>query len=128
MAAALSALLLACQILAWALWPVAAGRSCISSYSLGDLPPSVGGHTAGPAAGLVDLPEAGCNLDNVLSEVERRLPLQALERTGGVRTTAAKLLGVTFRSFRYRLSKYGLAPDDVDEDTPLEPVPSPRRP
>jgi two-component system response regulator PilR (NtrC family) len=64
---------------------------------------------------LVTLPEEGCNLDEVMSEVERRLMLEALERTGGVRKAAAQLLGITFRSLRYRLEKHNL---DVGGDAP----------
>jgi two-component system response regulator PilR (NtrC family) len=60
------------------------------------------------------LPEAGCDLDSVLGEVERRLILQALERSGGVRTTAAKSLGVTLRSLRYRMQKLALQDDDEE--------------
>ena len=65
---------------------------------------------------LVALPDEGCNLDDVLGEVERRLLLQALERSGGVRTQAAKLLGVTLRSLRYRLQKHALG--DPGDDAP----------
>jgi two-component system response regulator PilR (NtrC family) len=59
-------------------------------------------------------------LDSVLGEVERRLMLQALERTGGVRKAASKLLGISFRSLRYRLEKHAidLAGDDDNEDEP----------
>jgi two-component system response regulator PilR (NtrC family) len=63
---------------------------------------------------LLRLPEQGCDLDGVLGEVERRLLLQALERTGGVRKAAAKLLGITFRSLRYRLGKHALDPEGGD--------------
>ncbi len=85
--------------------------------ALGDLPPSIAGATASPAPALLTLPPEGCDLDAVLAEAERRLILQALERTGGIRTHAAKLLGVTFRSLRYRLRKMGLDPgDDVGDD------------
>jgi two-component system response regulator PilR (NtrC family) len=84
---------------------------------LGDLPKEVAGAAAQPTPALVGLPEEGCNLDDVLGEVERRLLLQALERAGGVRTQAAKLLGVTFRSLRYRLQKHALgAADDAGDD------------
>jgi two-component system response regulator PilR (NtrC family) len=54
-------------------------------------------------------------LDEVVNEVERRLLTAALERTGGVRTAAAKLLGISFRSMRYRMAKLGLAEDEPDE-------------
>jgi two-component system response regulator PilR (NtrC family) len=33
---------------------------------------------------------------------------QALARAGGVKTEAARLLSLTFRSLRYRLAKYGI--------------------
>ncbi len=82
----------------------------------GDLPLQVSGHVATTGSGLVDLPDGGCELDAVLAEVERRLLVQALERTGGVRTRAAKLLNVTFRSLRYRLAKYGMDPSDSSDD------------
>ncbi|MFO0665927.1 MAG: sigma-54 dependent transcriptional regulator [Polyangiaceae bacterium] len=83
---------------------------------LGDLPRELAGTTANATPALTTLGEDGCKLDEVVAEVERRLILQALERTGGVRTAAAKLLGITFRSFRYRLQKLGLASED---DEPL---------
>jgi len=82
---------------------------------LGDLPESISGHASAPAQSLLDLPAGGLNLDDVLNEAERRLLIAALERTGGVRKRAAELLGVTFRSLRYRLKKQGLSDDDEDE-------------
>ena len=54
------------------------------------------------------LPEAGLNLDGVVGSVERQLIQQALERTQGNKTEAAKLLGISFRSLRYRLDKIEL--------------------
>jgi two-component system response regulator PilR (NtrC family) len=82
---------------------------------LGDLPESISGHASAPAQSLLELPPQGLKLDDVLNEAERRLLLAALERTGGVRKRAAELLGVTFRSLRYRLQKQGLV-DDEDEE------------
>jgi len=93
------------------------------AIGLGDLPPEISGVPATPAPSLVMLPEEGCNLDGVIDEVERRLIVQALERSGGVRTHAAKLLGVTLRSLRYRLQKHALADEGEDPpSTPSEPV------
>jgi two-component system response regulator PilR (NtrC family) len=40
--------------------------------------------------------------------MERQMLEAALERAGGVKTEAARLLSVTFRSLRYRLAKYGI--------------------
>ena len=83
---------------------------------LGDLPESVSGHAGAPAQSLLELPAEGLNLDDVLNEAERRLLVAALERSGGVRKRAAELLGVTFRSLRYRLQKQGLGDADPDAD------------
>ncbi|MGD0676832.1 MAG: sigma-54 dependent transcriptional regulator [Polyangiaceae bacterium] len=86
---------------------------------LGDLPRELSGAASQATPALVGLPEEGCNLEEVLGEVERRLLLQALERSGGVRTQAAKLLGVTFRSLRYRVQKHALAEDEAtDAESP----------
>jgi two-component system response regulator PilR (NtrC family) len=81
---------------------------------LGDLPPEVAGAVAQPLPALVALSDDGCKLDEVLGEVERRLILQALERSGGVRSQASKLLNVTLRSLRYRLHKHGLGDAESD--------------
>jgi two-component system response regulator PilR (NtrC family) len=83
------------------------------SIGLGDLPEAVSGMAAVESPGLLTLPESGCNLDEVLGEVERRLIVQALDASGGVRGTAANLLHITTRSLRYRLAKLGLS-DDTD--------------
>ncbi len=85
-----------------------------SIIGLGDLPHELSGVVAQPTPSLVSLPEEGVNLDDVLGEVERRFILQALDRTGGVRTNAAKLLGVTMRSLRYRMQKHALQDDDEE--------------
>jgi two-component system response regulator PilR (NtrC family) len=66
--------------------------------------------SAGPL--VPALPEEGVDLDAYLAEVERQLLVAALEKVGGVRKDAAKLLRTTFRSLRYRLAKYGLGGDD----------------
>lgn len=78
------------------------------TIGLGDLPSIVSGLSGQATPFVTSLPPEGCNLDEVLSEIERRLIVQALERTEGVRTPAAKLLGITFRSLRYRLQKQGI--------------------
>ena len=54
------------------------------------------------------LPSEGVDLDDVLAGYERALLTQALDQSGGVKKRAAQLLGVSFRSFRYRLEKLGL--------------------
>jgi DNA-binding NtrC family response regulator len=54
-------------------------------------------------------------LRRAVEHVERRMITNALERTGGVQTRAAGLLGISERVLRYKLHKYGL---DVDEEPP----------
>ncbi len=49
-----------------------------------------------------------------MADVERDLLTKALDRTKGVRKEAARLLGISFRSLRYRLAKLGVAPDELD--------------
>jgi two-component system response regulator PilR (NtrC family) len=72
-----------------------------------------------PTANLI--PDAGVDLDATLGDLERAYILQALERAKGVKMEAAKLLGMSFRSFRYRLQKLGLAQrEDLDEGEPAE--------
>jgi len=75
------------------------------------LPPEVrrGGTPDGVPA--VVLPSGGIDLERHLEDLRRRYMAEALERTGGVQTRAADLLGMTFRSFRYFAKKHGLARD-----------------
>jgi len=86
---------------------------------LGDLPSEVSGATARTTPALLDLPEQGCDLDAVIGEVERRLIVQALDRSGGVRTAAAKTLGITLRSLRYRMQKHTMTDASEDDDEPV---------
>ncbi len=61
-----------------------------------------------------DIPEGGMNLEVMLEDIEKRYLVRALELSGGVRTEAAKLLGMSFRSIRYKLDKYDIAKDTGD--------------
>ncbi len=60
------------------------------------------------------LPDDGADLDELMNQYERTLLGEALRRTGGVKKRAAQLLGISFRSFRYRLEKLGFHDDDPD--------------
>jgi len=75
-----------------------------------DLPSTLRGRAEEAVAGgeALDLPADGMDLQAHLDRVERRILEQALARTGGVKTEAARLLAMTFRSFRYRLQKFGI--------------------
>ena len=55
------------------------------------------------------------NLPDYLEDLEKQEILKALAKANNNKTAAAKLLGVSFRTLRYRLSKLGLSKeDDVD--------------
>jgi two-component system response regulator PilR (NtrC family) len=56
------------------------------------------------------LPEGGARgaLPEYLEQVERNAILDALGKTGFNRTAAAKLLGVSFRTLRYRMQRLGI--------------------
>lgn len=52
------------------------------------------------------------NLDDALSALEKKYLEAALCKTGGAKQKAADLLQMNFRSFRYRLQKYGMSSQD----------------
>jgi len=79
------------------------------------LPPNLVTCMSGSVTPLTDIPETGMDLDAYLGEIEKEILIKALARTDGVRKSAAGLLGITFRSIRYRLAKYDLGDDDAEE-------------
>ena len=88
-------------------------RVCVltpaAEIRLEDLPPELSHVSARPraraaAAGAFELPENGI----VFEDMERALMRQALERADGVMADAAKLLGMSYRTFQYRAAKFGL--------------------
>ena len=62
------------------------------------------------------MPAEGFDLNVVLENFERNILIQALDHTQGVKSKAAKLLKISFRSLRYRLEKFGLETDDEPDD------------
>jgi two-component system response regulator PilR (NtrC family) len=93
--------------------------------ALDAFPNLIGLQGAQPSPSTVGhLPDSGLDLERHLEEYERSILIKALERTGGNRTEAARLLGVSFRSMRYRLSKLGVTGVDTDvEMTDVTPTP-----
>ncbi len=73
--------------------------------------PSMHNGLTDPPQSAKKLPEEG--LEIFLEKIEKEILLNALNLTHWNRTVAAKKLGMTFRSLRYRLKKFGL---DTDED------------
>ncbi|MEM7164497.1 MAG: sigma-54 dependent transcriptional regulator [Planctomycetota bacterium] len=81
------------------------------------------GAAAAPAAAggaeLLDqyaLETDGFMLDEVMEQIERRFLCSALEQTSGNLTQAAKMLGVSYRSIRYKVKKLGVRANQVTTD------------
>lgn len=62
----------------------------------------------GEASPATPATPGGADLQEYLDQVERHVIEEALEKSGGNRTAAARALGVTFRSLRYRLERLGI--------------------
>ena len=63
----------------------------------------------------IEVTEDGIDLDNVMGQIEKELLIKAIHTAGGVKKRGAKLLGITFRSMRYRVEKYSLGTIGDDE-------------
>ncbi len=69
-------------------------------------------HVGGPAE--VALPAAenvepgDGSLDTVIEDIEKQMLEEALKKARYNKTKAAEILGISFRSFRYKLKKYGI--------------------
>ena len=89
--------------------PASPGGAASTAPAAGDLTP---GHypATGPSpsapAGMTE--DAAAALAESISEIQRQVILRTLEETRWNRTAAAKQLGMSLRSLRYRLSKLGI--------------------
>ncbi len=72
-----------------------------------DLPSEITGYP-GDIKYISELTEEGVNIDKIIEDIEKKYLLQALKIAGGIKTEAARLLNLSFRSFRHRLHKYGI--------------------
>jgi two-component system, NtrC family, response regulator PilR len=54
------------------------------------------------------IPDEGIDFEQVVAETERRYLMAALEKAGGVRTQAAEILKISYRSFRHFAKKHNL--------------------
>ncbi|MEJ2685294.1 MAG: sigma-54 dependent transcriptional regulator [Candidatus Sulfobium sp.] len=71
-----------------------------------DVPDEIKG-TPEQIGGLPEI-DSGFDLERLMEDIEKDYLLKALDKSQGVKTEAARLLNLTFRSFRHRLQKYGL--------------------
>jgi two-component system response regulator PilR (NtrC family) len=53
-------------------------------------------------------PPEGVNFESVMADIEKRCLKAALEKADGVRTRAADLLKISYRSFRHYAKKHDL--------------------
>jgi two-component system response regulator PilR (NtrC family) len=75
------------------------------------LPDRIAGYASTAALlpqGGAALPAEGIDFEKEIAEAERRYLQAALERSDGVRTRAAELLKITYRSFRHYAKKHNL--------------------
>ena len=71
------------------------------------LPESVTGVSPG-VEGAVHIPKEGVDFESRTAQIEKQYLVEALRVAGGVRTRAAELLRMSYRSFRHYAKKYGL--------------------
>ena len=71
---------------------------------LEDLPLELTGRRFLSGTAVSDIPDEGI----VFEEWERTLLVRAMEKAGGNMAVAAKLLGMSYRTFRYRAKRFGL--------------------
>ena len=78
--------------------------------------------TAPLATVPVILPKGGLHFEGLIEKIEKDLLIKALDESHWVKKEAARLLHMSFRSFRYRLAKYGVRKRNL-EDVEMGPVP-----
>src|SRR3982075_3294479 len=83
-----------------------------SEISLPVLPDRIAGYSrVGAAAtpdGRLNIPAEGVDFEKEMADAERRYLQAALQRAGGVRTRAAEVLKITYRSFRHYAKKHNI--------------------
>ena len=78
------------------------------------LPDRVSGHSlplssnGGTRHEATDMLPEGIDFERVIAETEKRYLQAALEKANGVRTQAAEILNISYRSFRHYAKKHGL--------------------
>jgi two-component system response regulator HydG len=62
----------------------------------------------GASEAMLALPSTNLSLPEILDDLERQLIQRAYDRTGGVKTETARLLGIKTSALYYKLEKYGI--------------------
>ena len=76
--------------------------------TMDDLPEKIAGKAAGEKAIQVIIPEEGFSLSNAISEYERQLIINALEKSDWVKNRAAKLLKMNRTTLVEKIKKQGI--------------------
>ena len=81
--------------------------------TIGVLPDRIAGGSAAFSASTgpgnpVQIPAEGVDFERVIADAEKRYLQAALEKSGGVRTQAAELLKISYRSFRHYAKKHAI--------------------
>lgn len=98
--------------------PLSAQKSFTSlSHSPHTIPPPQPSAHSTPSLPPADFSRGSLQLDEIINQVERFYLLRALEHSQGVKRKAADLLGITFRSIRYRLNKLGIHSSNEEADS-----------
>lgn len=81
------------------------------------LPPFVNTPTGRKLASSyeIEIGDEGIELEKIIGQMEKELLIKAIHKANGVKKKASKLLGITFRSMRYRCDKYGLSTPGDEE-------------
>ena len=82
-----------------------------TEISLPVLPDRIAGYSSVGAAnanGRVNIPVEGLDFEKEIADTERRYLQAALDKSEGVRTRAAEMLKITYRSFRHYAKKHNL--------------------
>ena len=74
-----------------------------SAIEVEDLPPQF---TSGRKGSLLDVPDDGRPLPDILEELERQLIVRAFRKAKGVKTETARILGIKTSALYYKLDKY----------------------
>jgi two-component system response regulator PilR (NtrC family) len=83
-----------------------------AEISLPVLPDRIAGYSgvgaAATANGRLNIPAEGVDFEKEMADAERRYLQAALEKADGVRTRAAEILKITYRSFRHYAKKHNV--------------------
>ncbi|MFQ5480773.1 MAG: sigma-54-dependent transcriptional regulator [Thermodesulfobacteriota bacterium] len=86
--------------------------STTDMLNLDNLPSSLLSNAAGMSFGYdLEVPDNGLDIEKTVEDIEKEIISNALKKAGGVKKKAAELLGLSFRSMRYKISKYEIHED-----------------